>query len=373
MSGGDSDKTEEPTDHKLQEAKKKGQVFKSQDIISTLLLVATAGIVSATGSWLFWSIAEYTRQTWDIIPSIPQHPINMRNNFLDGLNLVLIFFKVLMPLFAGAFVVAIIANIAQIKFIFSTEPMHPKLSKISPIEGFKRIFSVKSLIELFKQCAKLIVIGWVAYKIVKANIMNLSRSIQWDLYETTSFLKKLIKTLVMNVLMAMAALSILDFVFQRQQFMKQMKMSIQELKDEYKDTEGNPQVKGKIKQLMRQAAMGRMMGDVPGASAVITNPTHMAVALRYKQGEDKAPMVVAKGERLLAVQIKVLAEENNVPIVENVELARALFSACEVGKGIPPELYKATAEILAYVFKLKKKREMKRKMAARRAAKRKVS
>lgn len=367
MSGGDSDKTEEPTDHKLQEAKKKGQVFKSQDIISTLLLLATAGILGATGTWLFWQIAHYTVYIWSLIKDIPTHPITERNNFLDGLHLMIIWIKVLIPLFTAAFIMAILGNIAQIKFIFSTEPMHPKLSKINPIEGFKRIFSVKSLIELFKQVAKLIVISWIVYKIVKGVLPDLSKSIQWSLVDTTSFLKVIVKKIIFNVLIAMAGLSIIDYIFQRKQFMKQMKMSIQELKDEYKDTEGNPQVKAKLKQLMRQAAMGRMMGDVPGASAVITNPTHLAVALRYQQGLDKAPLVVAKGERLLAVQIKVIAEEHSIPIVENVELARALFGACEVGQGIPPELYKATAEVLAYVFKLKKRREQKRKRVQQRA------
>jgi flagellar biosynthetic protein FlhB len=367
MSGGDSDKTEEPTDHKLQEARKKGQVFKSQDVISTLLLVATAGILSSTGAWLFWQIGHYTVHVWSLIPDIPKHPIGDRNNFLDGLQLVLAF-KVIIPLIAAAFVVAVLGNIAQIKFLFSTEPLHPKLSKINPIEGFKRIFSVRSLVELAKQVAKLTVISWVVYKVIKGEILTLTHAIQWDLYQTTSFIKKMVKKIVSNVLVAMTALSIIDYIFQRQQFMKQMKMSIQELKDEYKDTEGNPQVKGKIKQLMRQAAMGRMMGDVPGASAVITNPTHVAVALRYRQGEDKAPMVVAKGERLLAVQIKVIAEENNVPVLENVELARMLFSASEVGQPIPPDMYKAVAEVLAYVFKLKKRREQKRKRQSQRQA-----
>lgn len=365
MSGGDSDKTEEPTEHKLQEARKKGQVFKSQDIISTALLLATAGILSSTGPGIFWSIAEYTKHVYGLIETIPTTPLSERNYFIDGINLVTVFMTSMVPLFAAAFIVAIIGNLAQIKFIFSMEPMNPKLSKISPIEGFKRIFSVKSLIELAKQVIKLVVIGWICYKIVKSSIMTMSQSIQWDLYQTTSYLKVLVKKIITDVLMAMTGLSILDYIFQKSQFMKQMKMSMQELKDEYKDTEGNPQVKGKIKQLMRQAAMGRMMGNVAQASAVLTNPTHLAVAIRYKQGEDKMPVIVAKGERLVAVQIKVLAEENNVPIIENVELARALFGACEVGNGIPPELYKATAEVLAYVFKLKKRREQKRRLARR--------
>ena len=164
--------------------------------------------------------------------------------------------------------------------------------------------------------------------------------------------------------MGSIVIAAVDYIFQKKQYMKQMKMSMQELKDEYKDTEGNPQVKGKLRQLMRQASQGRMMEGTAGANAVVTNPTHLAVALRYEQGLDGAPKVVAKGENLIAAQIKVIAEDNDVPVLENVELARALFSACEVGQEIPPDLYKGVAEVLAYVFKLKRKRQMRRKRAA---------
>ncbi|CAN0421025.1 unnamed protein product [Phaeothamnion confervicola] len=156
----------------------------------------------------------------------------------------------------------------------------------------------------------------------------------------------------------MVIIAAVDYAFQYKQFMKQMRMSHQDMKDEYKETEGNPQVKAKLRQMMRQGAQGRMMEEVPGATAVVTNPTHMAIAIRYKKGEDQIPTVVAKGENLKAQQIKVLAEDNEIPIIENVELARALFGACKVGQGIPTELYKAVAEVLAYVMKLKRKREM---------------
>ncbi|MCA9784891.1 MAG: EscU/YscU/HrcU family type III secretion system export apparatus switch protein, partial [Candidatus Cloacimonetes bacterium] len=169
-------------------------------------------------------------------------------------------------------------------------------------------------------------------------------------------------TICKSVMVGMAALSILDYAFQHKQFMKQMKMSFKELKDEYKETEGNPQVKAKMRQLMQQGKQGQMMGEVANSSAVITNPTHLAVAIKYDKDEAPVPMVVAKGERLVAQQIKVLAEDNEVPIVENVELARALFGACEPGQSIPTELYKAVAEILAYVIKIKRKREMKSRM-----------
>ena len=361
----DSDKTEEPSEHKLQEAKKKGQVCKSQDITSTILLAVTASILGALGAKIFWELGSFARFYWGQAVIMGDQPLGERFLFKDIIFAMITFFKLLAPLFVAGFIFAIAGNMAQIKFIFSTEPLIPKLSKINPIEGFKKIFSMKSLMELFKQIAKLVVIGYIVYSLLKQNIPILATAIDWDLFQTTSFLKSIIKKVISNVLVGMVALSILDYIIQKKQFMKQMKMSMQELKDEYKNTEGNPQVKGKIKQLMRQAAQGRMMGDVAGASAIVTNPTHLAVAIRYKQGEDQAPIVVAKGENLIAVQIKTVAEESEVPIVENVELARALFGAASVGQPIPPDLYKATAELLAYVFKIKRRKEQKRRMRTR--------
>ena len=341
----DSDKTEEPTEQKLQDARKKGQVCKSQDATSTLLLGVTAG--------LFRTLSGFARTWWLQISGIVDNPIPQRYLFGDFLYMMATFFQVLIPLFAAAFIFAIAGNMAQIKFLFTTEPLTPKLSKINPIEGFKKIFSMKSVVQLLQQVAKLCVIGFIVYNILKTNIPVLSFAVDWDLYTTTSFLKKIVTKIISNTLVGMFVLSILDYI-------------IQELKDEYKNTEGNPQVKGKIKQMMRQAAQGQMMGEVAGASAVVTNPTHLAVAIRYKQGEDQAPVVVAKGENLNAVKIKSLAEDSEVPIVENVELARALFGAAEVGQPIPPDLYKATAELLAYVFKIKRRKNKRQQRNRRR-------
>ncbi|MEW6277404.1 MAG: flagellar biosynthesis protein FlhB [Candidatus Eremiobacterota bacterium] len=354
----DSDKTEEPTDHKLQEARKKGQVLKSQEIISTILLLGTYGVLIATGKFMIAKIAEYWRYVWIQIPTFQmnERPILPEIILLFGTVLL-----ILAPLLATVFVFAILGNVAQIKLLFTVEPLKPSFSKINPVEGFKRIFSMKSVMELVKQVLKVAVIGWICYKVVKAELPSFAMAPQWDIVQTIALVKRLLIRLTFQVLIGMTALSILDYLFQYKQFMKQMRMSMQELKDEYKDTEGNPQVKAKIRQLMRQGAQGRMMEEVPNSSAVVTNPTHLAVALRYQQGTDPVPMVVAKGENLVAQQIKIKAEDHDVPIIENVELARALFGACEVGQAIPTEMYKAVAEVLAYVIKLKKKRELRRK------------
>ncbi|MGI5844215.1 MAG: flagellar biosynthesis protein FlhB [Candidatus Xenobium sp.] len=365
MGGQDSDKTEEPTEHKLQEARKKGQVMKSQEVISTLLLVAVTGVMMGAGPMMLGRIREFTIYVWRLIPDFN---LAERNFFGDVVFIMGTILMVLAPLLAGAFLMALLANIAQVKFIFSTEPLKPSLNKINPIEGFKRIFSAKSLMELVKQVAKLTIVGWICYKVVSGVLPELRTAPTMPLTATLALVFATIKRLVGQVLIGMIAIAAVDYMFQHKQFMKQMRMSMQELKDEYKDTEGNPQVKAKIRQLMRQGAQGRMMEEVPNASAVVTNPTHYAVALRYEQGTDPVPVVVAKGENLIARQIKVMAEDHEVPIVENVELARALFKACEIGGAVPTEMYKAVAEVLAYVIKLKRKRELLRRRRLARSA-----
>lgn len=354
----DSDKTEEPTDHKLREARKKGQIFKSQDVIATLLLVATAGVLSAAGAWMYINIAGFTKTTF---LSIGEPGLEKIGNFKQFLYVMMVFAKVMLPLLAVAFITAVLANVAQIQFLFSTESLNPKLSKINPIEGFKRIFSAKSLMEFAKQTAKLIIVGYICYKVIRAEISKLIYSSSWDLSFTLAILKKICFKIIGYSIVAMVVIAVIDYMFQKKQFMKQMKMSMQELKDEYKQSEGDPHVKAKIRQLMRQNATARMMEEVPNSTAVITNPTHLAVALKYTPGEMPAPKVVAKGERLVAAQIKLIAQDNEVPIIENIELARALAGFCKIGDYIPLDLYKAVAEVLAYLMKLKKKRELKKK------------
>ena len=367
MGGQDSDKTEEPTEHKLQEARKKGQVMKSQEVISATLLLAITGTMIGCGSFMLGQIRELCRHIWGLVPV---YDMASRDLFTDILYIMGTIMLTLAPLLVVGFITAIAVNLAQVQFIFSTETLKPSLSKINPIEGFKRIFGVKSLMELVKQLAKLTIVGYICFKVVSAALPELLPAPNLPLLSTLTLVGLTVKSLVTKVLMGMIVIAAVDYVFQKKQFMKQMRMSMQEIKDEYKDTEGNPQIKGKMRQLARQNAQGGggQMKNVPDASAVVTNPTHFAVALRYQQGVDPVPIVVAKGEDLIAQQIKVIAEDHDVPIVENVELARALFKACEVEGAVPTELYKAVAEVLAYVIKLKRKRELLRRRRAARTA-----
>jgi flagellar biosynthetic protein FlhB len=355
----DSDKTEDASDHKLQEERKKGNVMKSQDVISTLGMLAACGAMYASGAMMYSNIEKFWLKTWDRI----QDPTNVIGNsfFWEIVDVISVVCICLAPLMVGCFIMGIIANVAQIKLLFTVEPLKPSLKKINPISGFKQIFSVKSLVELIKQLLKLAVVGWICYSAVSGELEQFKLAPTWDLMRTVSLVGELTLRIVKNVLLGMIVIMGADYFFQKKQFAKQMKMSHKDLKDEYKETEGNPHIKAKIRQKMQQSAQGGMMAEVPNANAVVTNPTHLAIAIKYNKEDCPVPTVVAKGERLIAQAIKLKAEDHDIPVVENVELARALFGACEVGQAIPTELYKAVAEILAYVLKLKKKKEMRRR------------
>lgn len=357
----DSDKTEEPSEHKIQEARKKGQVLKSQDVISTGVLAAAGYMFLFTGDWIYKNVVEFTRYYWELITVAGQDDLAERPLLMMMAHYCSTVLMCVLPLLLGVCVMGIAANVFQIKLLFTFETMKPSLEKINPISGFKKIFAMKSVIELLKQLLKIAVIGVLCWKAVASDLLKFGSSAQEEIEITATFVMEIISRCLKYVVMGSVVLAALDYAWQYKQFMKQMRMSHHDMKEEYKETEGNPHVKAKIRQMMRQGAQGRMMEEVPQASAIITNPTHMAIAIRYKPGEDQVPVVVAKGERIKAQQIKVLAEDHEIPIIENVELARALFGACKVGQAVPTEMYKAVAEILAYVMKLKRKKMLKLK------------
>ena len=355
----ESDQTEEPTEHKLQEARKKGQVCKGQDFPTALLLVASAGILHGMGKNYFWRIYEFAYGVYHGIPNITEL-LTQFNVGHYSMGVIFMFLGMIIPLLAVAFIVAVIGNVAQIGFILTTEPMQPKLSKINPFAGVKKIFSIKTIFTLLQNIAKVMVIGIIAYLLVKKAIPILPKAINWELENTVHYVKQVGVQLFSQVIVGSFVLAGADYLIQKYQFMKDMKMSFKELKDEYKETEGNPELKAKQKQIAREMAMGGMMEAVPDSDAVVTNPVEFAVAIKYDTATMQAPQVVAKGKRLIASQIKSIAEDNNIYIYENVDLAQMMFQACDVGKTIPVELYTAVAEVLAYVYKQRKKREMKR-------------
>ena len=360
----ESDQTEEPSDHKLQEARKKGQVCKGQDFPTAILLVVTAAMLHVMGKTYFWKIAEFADHVYR---GLPGFHINIFDCDHYSKVVLTMFLGMIIPLLAVVFIAAVAGNLAQIGIIFTMDPIMPKIDKINPIAGFKKIFSIKTIFTLVQNVLKVAGTGVIAYMTVKKAIPVVCTAVNWDIENTVHYVKQTAVQLFSQIIIVSFVLAGVDYMIQKHQFMKDMRMSFKELKDEYKETEGNPEIKGKQKQIARQMAMGGMMQAVPESDAVVTNPTEFAVAIKYDPASMQAPQVIAKGKRLIALQIKSIAEENEIFIYENVDLAQTMFKACKVGQTVPVELYTAVAEVLAYVFKQKKKQEMARmrRMGAR--------
>lgn len=346
------DKTEEPTSKKLSDARKKGQVARSKDVglalslgICTLLILLISGLIASTLK--------------DVMIFYIQGGIldQITYSSLEGTT-VLIILKAaicLLPIAVPIAIGGIIGNLLQVGFIVSTEPLKPSLNKINPLNGFKNMFSKKALLDLVKNIIVIVIIAFLAYNFIKGNYDELLQSGNVRLIELVSELKDMVVSLFFRITLIMVILSVIDFVLQKRIFKKDMRMSKQEVKDEYKQMEGDPKIKGKIKQKQREIASRRMMESIPDATVVITNPTHLAIAIKYEDGKMNAPKVVAKGADYIAIKIKEIAKENKVPIMENKPLARMLFERIEINEEIPQDMYQAVAEILAMVLKLKNK------------------
>ena len=356
--GEGGEKTEEPTAKKLTDARNDGEVAKSRELDNAvgllLLFVLLQVTMSSLGNGLIGSfetfykrIPEYVKEngrgmTGRAVSQILQPAI------LDMLLMVL-------PFFAVGFLAMVVINILQVKWKVTTKPLKPDFKKFNPINGFKRIFSKDSLVELLKSIAKIGLIMWVAYSSIMEHQRNLLLLYSMSLMQAIMLVGSVVIDTGMKISMAYFVIAIVDFIYQKWKFKDEMKMTKQEVKDEYKNAEGDPQIKGKQRQRMREASQRRMMQDVPKADVVITNPTHYAVALKYDAEEAQAPIVLAKGTDYLALQIKEKAKEAKVEIVENKPLARMLYANVEIGEEIPPELYQTVAEILAAVYRMKNK------------------
>ena len=344
----DGEKTEEPTAKKRADARKKGQVGKSQELSTAFVLLMGFFILKILWEYIYTEIHNYTVYIYsNMVQTIDTETVI--NLFL---GVVLLFLRTAFPVMMAILVIGLAINFYQVGLNFNTEAIGLKLDKLNPINGFGRIFSKRSLVELVKSLFKIAVIGFFLYNYLKDEIPFVPNYINLDLMTSLSKVADLVFGMAFQVIAVIIILGVLDFAYQKWQTTQDLKMTKQEVKDEMKQSEGDPQIKGKIKQKQRQMAMMRMMQEVPKADVIVTNPTHYAVALAYKKG-DVAPIVVAKGQDYVALRIKDIGRENNVVIVENKPLARALYAAAEVGDIVPPELYQAVAEVLAYVYRLK--------------------
>ena len=259
---------------------------------------------------------------------------------------------------AVAILCAVAATFAQTNFLVSTESMKPKFSRLNPLEGFKRLFSLKSLVETLKNLIKIIILMAIIFLSIRDMFLESSNYLYTELGAAAAHLVEMAGGMVVRICIAFVAVAAMDFFYQWWDYEKNMMMTKQEVKEEYKQMEGDPQVKGKIKEIQRRRAQQRMMQQVPGADVVIRNPTHFAVALRYRPEEDDAPIVMAKGQDNVAARIVQIAEQHNIACIENVPLARALYAQAEVNQFIPPSLYEAVAEVLVYIFKLNGKNKL---------------
>ena len=346
------EKTEQPTPKKREEVRKKGQVAKSKELSSVAVLFSALMILTIFGSYMYNQVTTVITGSFSSMTlkelTIPEFTVFAQNK-------INVFLLTLAPLWAGVVIAALLSNIMQVGFMFSAESIKPKFSKLDPFKGFGRMFSKQSLMELFKSLAKLAIVGGVGYLAIKSEMDDVFVLGAMELTSIGAFISMAILKISIKVTLAMIFLVVIDYAFQKWEFEKKIKMTKKEVKDEHKRSEGDPLIKQRIRSIQMQMARRRMMQAVPDADVVITNPTHLAVALRYDTSTMNAPKVVAKGAGKVAEKIKSLAKEHDIPILEKKELAQSLYKLTEIGQEIPPTFYQVVAEILAYIYKLKGK------------------
>jgi flagellar biosynthetic protein FlhB len=347
-------KTEEATPRKLAEARQKGDVAKSPDVASALSLMGAAAVVLMSGGWFATSMAE------QLLPFIAA-PHTMLGGLEAGAGVEIgaVALWAIAP-FLGVVMLATIiggvgGNVAQSGLIFTAEKLKPDWSKVNPLEGFKRIFGPDGLFQFIKTFLKLLAVGFICWLVLKSHLRELENMAAMPPAMILPLARDLAIALMMSTIIFLGFAAGADFLWQKYRFAERMKMTMEELKEDYKQSEGDPHIKAKLKQIRAQRSRQRMMQNVPNATVIVTNPTHYSVALRYESG-DAAPVCVAKGVDALALRIREVGREHNVPIVENVPLARALYAAVDIDETIPREHFEAAAKVIGFVMQKRKKR-----------------
>lgn len=346
------EKTEKATPRKKEKARKEGQVAISKEIATAITFIGGFLSLKILGKYMYKKCFEIMTYNFNLVQDT--------DYIIDDKYLLDFFmyistkvFIICAPIFLVVAFIGLVTNILQVGWHPTTKPLMPKFDAFNPVNGFKRMFSVKQIVETLISILKIAFIGFVIYNEISKEVGLIRNIIYMDLFEAVIYIMDLALSIGMTVGYYFIIIAILDFAYQRYSHAKKLRMSKQDIKDEYKQTEGDPFIKGKIKQKMRESSLKRMMQDIPDADVVITNPTHYAIAIKYDREKGSAPIVIAKGVDHLAQKIKDIARENSVEIVENKPLARALYASVDIGKEIPPELYQAVAEVLAFVYKLK--------------------
>jgi len=346
----DDERTEPATPKRRQEAREKGQVAKSRELPSAFLILGGVLILYFYGQYMQNFLSQTTREFLGHAGELSLTDTNL--NYLGHYLLKLMAYN-LLPVFVVLMLIGVLTNYVQTGWLFTTKPLEPDFSKLNPIAGLQRLVSLSVFVELFKSLFKLIIIGIVTYKTIKAELPHLSMLTAMPYHQVFTYTVKIAFKICLQAGLILCVLAIFDYYYQRYEYEENLKMTKQEVKEEFKEREGDPKVKARIRSMQREIVRRRMMEAVPKADVVITNPTHLAVALQYEYGQMAAPKVVAKGAGFLAEKIKEIARAHGVMVVENRWLAQAIYKTVEVGELIPPALYQAVAEILAYVYRLK--------------------
>lgn len=349
---GGQEKTEQPTSKRRKDARKEGNVFQSKDIVTVVMLAGIFLMMRLMMPYIYTNLRNYMK--W-IIEGINVDSFLSFQLFSTTVRVML---QSVLPLLLAAMMLGILSHGVQTRFNISFYPLKPKFSKLNPLKGIKNMFSLKRVVELLKNLLKIILLLVLLYNILKDDVVEIARMVDMSLINSAAFMMSMVFSLVMKVCLAFAVVAFFDFLYQRWEYERDLKMTKQEVKDEFKQTEGNPEIKGRIRSLQRQMAMSRMIQKVPQADVIIRNPTHYAIALKYDPHVNGAPMVLAKGQDELALRIIRVGEENGVFITENRPLARALYESCELDREIPAEFYGAVAEILVYIYKASHREDM---------------
>lgn len=348
------ERTEQATPKRREDAKKRGQVGKSRELASLAVLASGTLFLFFGAQSMVHSMGGVIRSGLAAVPALKDTESGVVVACRDAVENTL---HLLLPFMGVLVLVAVLANLAQTGFLFSVEPLAPKASKINPIAGAKRILSKRSLVELAKAVAKLVIVGWAAFSVLKEELGALTELLYQEDAQILRYMGDAAFRITVRSCMVIGVLAVLDYLYQRWEFEQSLKMTKQEVKEEFKHTEGDPLIKARIRSIQREMARRRMMEAVKKADVVITNPTHLSVALAYEVSKMRAPKVVAKGADKLALRIRERAETHGVPLFESKMLAQNLYKSVDIGEEIPSGFYRAVAEVLAYVYSLKRRGE----------------
>lgn len=347
------ERTEKATPKRRRDERKKGNVLQSKDIVTVFTLIGGFYALKLT------FISSYSALKGCMLKyfSFMQNKTDLSQDFVREMafDSTLVAVRIIAPLMACIVILSIAATVFQTKPLFVLDSLKPKFNRLSPLQGFKKIFSVRSIVEVLKGIIKISILFYLLYNFIEKQITKLPKLFTLEIPAACAYIFQTVFDMALRIGLAFAIISVFDYFYQRWEYERQLKMSKQEIKEEYKQLEGDPQIKGKIKEMQRKMAMSRMMQQVPDADVVIRNPTHFAVALRYDPEKHDAPILLAKGQDEMALRIVRVAEENEIFIVENKPLARAIYAATDLNQMLPPEFYGAVAEILVHVYRINKK------------------